>query len=175
MFPKSTILVFLLILASISLYGQEESRNSNFGISVRSSLSFSGINLGLTVDYVNQNWSTYVGPKVLLSKSASLARGPFGLMLGGAYTLNPEDRWQSSVNLDYQATFYKQDGNPADLIHEGFISYGLRFMATDNIFVSNQLGLGFWMESNYSTTTGKRQSLSGYNGLLNLGVGYLFK
>lgn len=139
-----------------------------------SSFSYSGLNLGLTVDVAYKGIQVYAGPKIALSRSYTLANGPWGLACGGNYTFNPGDRLRHSVHFDYFWTYFGRKGYPGDHLHEFFASYGLSYRVVKGFYVGNTLGLGFYEESGWLDLQQTRRHFSGYNGLVKVLLGYEF-
>ncbi len=150
------------------------SGGTNFGLSVRSSFSFTGVNLALTLDMRNDRLILFAGPKVSLTRSYRPWKGPFGIHAGGNFILNPKSKWQSLLHFQYQIVFDGKSSGPVDYIHEFLGGYGFRYRVSDQVFIGNSLGFGIFRQSNYVVTLNDRKGRTGTNGLVQVNLGYEF-
>lgn len=173
-----TLFLLLQVLISAPVLAQDGSQNPaggwQVGLSLRSGFSFSGVNLGLCLDMKNEQVRFFVGPKVSLTRSYRPLSGPWGIIAGGDYVLNPAAELQSMLHAQYQATFFSGGGGGIDAIHEAFLGYGARYNLAPQFFIGADAAIGFYIQSNYVETTAVRRRFAGYNGLLQLNVGYEF-
>lgn len=162
------VVVLLAMFAELQLCAQQNL--SRYQVGIQAGVSHSGWNLGLVAGY-RQDWlSFYAGPTISLTRGLP-PKGPWGMNMGLNYHLPSAHNWLSSiVNLDYQFNHY----HGADLMHEFHLSYGLAFALGDRFSIVQQLGYGFYLESVKNANLGKRESFSGYSGLLRVRANYHF-
>jgi hypothetical protein len=163
------LLLCFLAMSSMNLLAQQ----SPFSVGLQAGVSYSGWNLALVGQYHLNDFSGYVGPSLTLNRGA-IGKGPMGLNAGLNYHLPNAKKWLGSlVNLDYQLHFFKPGDIGTARIQEFHLSYGLEFRITESFSLIQQMGYGFYLESN-PMVGGGRRSLSGYGGLLRLKAGYRF-
>lgn len=144
------IFIFVVSFHTLSM-AQEEAKISVWktGIELGTGLSFTGYNANLAFVLQHQDHSFWLGPKLVLSDTYLLSKGPLGLHTGYRYILSQNNRLQSFVSGEYQVIFFEPfapDIKGKNTTHELHFSYGLRIPLVGGLSVGNSLGFGGYWE-----------------------------
>lgn len=142
--------------------------------SLAGAVSYSGLNAYFNLGLAYKKHSIYAGPKMVLTKSYIPGRTLWGVNAGYFFSLMQQNRWNTSLNLDYQNTIYKTaPANPSNNLQE--ITGGLNanyFAIPQKMSIGLTMGAGMRMESAYNTYTMTKKNFSGSMFQVRLGVVY---
>lgn len=164
------------MLALVLCFGVNSAKAQapKFSLALQAGVSYSGWNLGLVGQYQLDDFQFYAGPTISLNRGLP-GRGPVGINAGSSYFLHSQHDWLGSlVSLDYQFNLFPNGSAPANRLHEMHLAYGVVFMINEKMYVAQQIGGGFYLESAYVSSLDQRRRFDGFSGLVKLRAGYAF-
>lgn len=145
----------------------------SYGIETGPSISFSGINYHALAKVEWKSHELILGPKIVLSDTYLLARGPWGLNLGYRWNMVRQAKRMAFVAVEYQSAFLRAGlSNRKVTVHETHLTYGFQWQLGQRFRIGNGLGVGSFLEKSKHLITGQSNTLSGFSVLFRLFVNY---
>ncbi len=159
-------------LTSILLQAQDTSR-FHFGVHTQTTLSFTGWRQSVNLEFVTGNNRFYGGSGFSISDTYFPAHTSKGWQLGYRRIFVHDKNWISTAGFHIQSLYGAKQNGIYPQTYEAFLNYGLGYTAGRWAIV-NTLGFGGYVERFYNTGFREKQTIEGYNFMLNLMVGYTF-
>ncbi len=142
--------------------------------SLAGAASYTGLNAYFNLGLAYKKHRIYAGPKMVLTKSYVPGRTLWGVNAGYYFDLVQQNKWNTSLNLDYQNTWYKSAPvNPHNTLQE--ITGGLNlnyFAVPGKMSVGLTMGAGMRIENAYNTYTTEKNLYIGAMYQVRLGIIY---
>lgn len=171
MMIRSLFLITAVLIVS-KLHAQEQERFL-YGIQTQTTLSFTGWRQSLNFSFTAGKNQIYAGPGMSISDAYFPTQTSLGWQLGYSRIIEHDHQWFSTAGIRLQSLYGAKNTEVRPQTYEAFLNYGFGYRI-GKLEIVNTMGFGGYLERFYNTGFREKQTIEGYNFILNLTIGYTF-